>query len=127
HDPFALPGRGGARAHGLRGPDGRGGAAVRGTRPREGRPGTGGGGGRRARRREIAPVSRVHALPSHPGLLRHREHLGVLWQGVGVNRLLIRESQTQPVVVVFEDLHWIDAETQTLVYALSGVCPRRAY
>ena len=36
----------------------------------------------------------------------------------GVKRLLLRESQTQPVVVVFEDLHWIDAETQALVDAL---------
>jgi class 3 adenylate cyclase/predicted ATPase len=36
----------------------------------------------------------------------------------GVKRLLLRESQNQPVVVVFEDLHWIDAETQALVDAL---------
>jgi predicted ATPase len=36
----------------------------------------------------------------------------------GVKRLLLRESHTQPVVVVFEDLHWIDAETQALVDAL---------
>ena len=36
----------------------------------------------------------------------------------GVKRLLLRESQSQPVVVVFEDLHWIDAETQALVDAL---------
>ena len=36
----------------------------------------------------------------------------------GVKRLLLRESQTQPVVVVFEDLHWIDAETQALVEGL---------
>jgi len=40
-----------------------------------------------------------------------------------VKRLLLRESQTQPVVVVFEDLHWIDAETQTLVDALSEGLP----
>ena len=36
----------------------------------------------------------------------------------GVKRLLLRESQAQPVVVIFEDLHWIDAETQALVDAL---------
>jgi class 3 adenylate cyclase/predicted ATPase len=36
----------------------------------------------------------------------------------GVKRLLLRESRTQSVVVVFEDLHWIDAETQALVDAL---------
>ena len=41
----------------------------------------------------------------------------------GVKRLLLRESQTQPVVVVFEDLHWIDAETQALVDALVESLP----
>ena len=33
----------------------------------------------------------------------------------GVKRLLLRESQVQPVLVIFEDLHWIDAETQALL------------
>jgi class 3 adenylate cyclase/tetratricopeptide (TPR) repeat protein len=32
-----------------------------------------------------------------------------------VKRLLLRESQAQPLVLVFEDLHWIDSETQTLL------------
>ena len=32
-----------------------------------------------------------------------------------VKRLVLRESQAQPVAVVFEDLHWIDDETQTLL------------
>jgi class 3 adenylate cyclase/tetratricopeptide (TPR) repeat protein len=32
-----------------------------------------------------------------------------------VRRLLLRESRVQPVLVVFEDLHWIDAETQALL------------
>jgi class 3 adenylate cyclase len=32
-----------------------------------------------------------------------------------VNRLLLRESQVQPLLVVFEDLHWIDTETQALL------------
>src|SRR5262249_35854889 len=30
-------------------------------------------------------------------------------------RLLLRESQEQPLILVFEDLHWIDAETQALL------------
>src|SRR5262249_28475379 len=30
-----------------------------------------------------------------------------------VKRLLLRESEVQPLVVVFEDLHWIDGETQS--------------
>jgi class 3 adenylate cyclase/tetratricopeptide (TPR) repeat protein len=35
-----------------------------------------------------------------------------------VKQLLLRESQQQPVLVVFEDLHWIDSETQALLDAL---------
>ena len=35
-----------------------------------------------------------------------------------VKRLLLRESQGQPLLVVFEDLHWIDGETQALLDAL---------
>ena len=31
-----------------------------------------------------------------------------------VKRLLLRESQRQPLLVVFEDLHWIDGETQAV-------------
>jgi predicted ATPase len=30
-------------------------------------------------------------------------------------QLLIREAQVQPLLVVFEDLHWIDNETQALL------------
>src|SRR4029453_1544965 len=32
-----------------------------------------------------------------------------------LKRLLLREAQDQPVLVVFEDLHWIDDETQALL------------
>jgi class 3 adenylate cyclase/tetratricopeptide (TPR) repeat protein len=35
-----------------------------------------------------------------------------------VKRLLQRESQGQPLLVVFEDLHWIDGETQALLDSL---------
>ena len=35
-----------------------------------------------------------------------------------VKRLLLRESQVQPLVVVFEDLHWIDSESQTILDSL---------
>jgi class 3 adenylate cyclase/tetratricopeptide (TPR) repeat protein len=41
----------------------------------------------------------------------------------GVKRLLLRESQVQPLIVVFEDLHWIDAETQTLLDGLVDSLP----
>jgi len=33
----------------------------------------------------------------------------------GIKRLLLRESQAQPLLLLFEDLHWIDAETQALL------------
>jgi class 3 adenylate cyclase/tetratricopeptide (TPR) repeat protein len=32
-----------------------------------------------------------------------------------LKRVLLRESQVQPLVLVFEDLHWIDSETQALL------------
>src|SRR5262245_53016344 len=35
-----------------------------------------------------------------------------------VKSLLLRESRNQPLIVVFEDLHWIDAETQALLDSL---------
>ena len=37
--------------------------------------------------------------------------------------LLLRESQVQPLLVVFEDLHWIDAETQTFLDSLVESLP----
>jgi class 3 adenylate cyclase/tetratricopeptide (TPR) repeat protein len=40
-----------------------------------------------------------------------------------VKRLLLRESRAQPAVVVFEDLHWIDAETQALLDSLVESLP----
>jgi hypothetical protein len=36
----------------------------------------------------------------------------------GVKRLLLREAREQPLVVIFEDLHWIDSETQALLDTL---------
>ncbi len=56
------------------------------------------------------------------------------WQGLdppqrrqrtldGVKRLLLRESQEQPLLLVFEDLHWIDAETQALLDGLVESLP----
>jgi class 3 adenylate cyclase len=38
-------------------------------------------------------------------------------------RLLIRETQVQPVVAVFEDLHWIDSETQAFLDSLVEALP----
>ena len=40
-----------------------------------------------------------------------------------IKRLLIRESQVQPLCLVFEDLHWIDTETQAAVGRLIDSLP----
>jgi class 3 adenylate cyclase/tetratricopeptide (TPR) repeat protein len=40
-----------------------------------------------------------------------------------LKRLLLRESQVQPLLVVFEDLHWIDAETQAVLDRLVESLP----
>ena len=40
-----------------------------------------------------------------------------------VKRLLLRESQVQPLLLVFEDLHWIDSETQALLDSLVDSLP----
>jgi class 3 adenylate cyclase/tetratricopeptide (TPR) repeat protein len=41
----------------------------------------------------------------------------------GLKRVLLRESQAQPLVLVFEDLHWIDTETQALLDGLVESLP----
>jgi class 3 adenylate cyclase/tetratricopeptide (TPR) repeat protein len=40
-----------------------------------------------------------------------------------VKRLLLRESQVQPLILLFEDLHWIDSETQTMLESLVESLP----
>ncbi len=56
------------------------------------------------------------------------------WQGLdppqrrrrtldAVKRLLLRECQRQPLLVIFEDLHWIDSETQALLDSLVESLP----
>ena len=50
-------------------------------------------------------------------LQRRRQTLDTL------KRLLLRESQVPPVLLVFEDLHWIDSETQALLDTLVGSVP----
>jgi class 3 adenylate cyclase len=37
-----------------------------------------------------------------------------------IKRIVVRESLNQPVIVIFEDLHWIDAQTQALLDLLAG-------
>jgi tetratricopeptide (TPR) repeat protein len=40
-----------------------------------------------------------------------------------LKRVLLRESQVQPLLLVFEDLHWIDSETQALLNSLVESLP----
>jgi class 3 adenylate cyclase len=40
-----------------------------------------------------------------------------------IKRLLLRESQVQPLLLVFENLHWIDAETQAFLDGLVESLP----
>src|SRR3989475_598936 len=40
-----------------------------------------------------------------------------------LKRVLLRESQEQPLLLVFEDLHWIDSETQALLQSLVESLP----
>ena len=67
-------------------------------------------------RDSIAPIlSLLDALPPDDPF----RSLGLLLQQgrtrAALKQLLLRESQRQPLCVVFEDLHWIDAETQAAV------------
>jgi predicted ATPase len=56
------------------------------------------------------------------------------WQGLdpaerrrrtleAVKRILLKESQVQPLLVVFEDLHWLDSETQAFLDSLIESLP----
>ncbi|HYL60498.1 MAG TPA: adenylate/guanylate cyclase domain-containing protein [Candidatus Acidoferrales bacterium] len=40
-----------------------------------------------------------------------------------IKRMLLRESLNQPLMVIFEDLHWIDDETQALLNLLADSIP----
>ena len=40
-----------------------------------------------------------------------------------IKRVLLRESQVQPLMLVFEDLHWIDDETQAVLDSLVEALP----
>jgi predicted ATPase len=41
----------------------------------------------------------------------------------GLKRILLRESQVQPLVLVFEDLHWHDSESQAVLNSLVESLP----
>jgi class 3 adenylate cyclase/tetratricopeptide (TPR) repeat protein len=45
------------------------------------------------------------------------------WTLDAVKDLLVRESQAQPLLIVLEDLHWVDSETQALLDSLVETLP----
>jgi DNA-binding NtrC family response regulator/tetratricopeptide (TPR) repeat protein len=42
---------------------------------------------------------------------------------VGIKRLMLRESARQPLVLVFEDAHWVDSETRELLDEIAESVP----
>ena len=44
-------------------------------------------------------------------------------RSTALKRVLLRESQVQPLLLVFEDLHWIDTETQAFLDSLVESLP----
>src|SRR5205085_6604305 len=72
----------------------------------------------------VAPALWVlDALPAEDGLWKleppQRRQLAL----AAVKRLFLRESLIQPLVIVVEDLHWIDPETHALLDALVASVP----
>jgi class 3 adenylate cyclase/tetratricopeptide (TPR) repeat protein len=63
------------------------------------------------------PVDDPHWQPLDPSQ-RRQQMLD------GVKRLLLRESQVQPLLLVFEDVHWVDADTQAFLDSLVTSLPR---
>lgn len=43
---------------------------------------------------------------------------------LAIKRILLRENQNRPLLIVFEDLHWVDAETQAFLDAFVESLPR---
>jgi class 3 adenylate cyclase len=65
----------------------------------------------------------LDAVPDHSPFLHldpPQRRQGIL---EALKRVLLRESQVQPLLLVFEDLHWIDTETQALLDRLVESLP----
>ena len=76
--------------------------------------------------RDVIPVVLwlLDALPDESSFLalgpaeRRRQALD------GLKRIVLRENETRALIVVFEDLHWIDAETQAFLDGFVDSIPR---
>jgi class 3 adenylate cyclase/tetratricopeptide (TPR) repeat protein len=72
----------------------------------------------------VSPVlALLDALPPDDQFLKldppHRRQLTI----IAVKRLILRESKVQPLLLIFEDLHWIDAEAQAVLDSLVDDLP----
>ena len=70
-----------------------------------------------------ALLSLLDALPEDSPFLRLDPSQRRQRTLAALKRVLLRESQGQPLLLVFEDLHWIDAETQALLDSLVESLP----
>ena len=70
---------------------------------------------------EFLSLLDVPADPSYQNLDPLQRRLRTL---DAMKRLVLRESQVQPLLMVFEDLHWVDGETQGLLDSLVDVLPK---
>src|SRR6266481_3579002 len=89
--------------------------SLLGALPEEQRSPASGGQDRRSQRQDLIDmVKRFRAMD--PQQRRRSTFDALKW-------LLIRESQRQPLLLVFEDLHWIDSETQAFLDSLVESLP----
>jgi class 3 adenylate cyclase/tetratricopeptide (TPR) repeat protein len=65
----------------------------------------------------------LDALPADSAFLRLDPAARRRQTLAAAKRILLRESQVQPLLLVFEDLHWIDEETQAFLDALIDSLP----
>jgi tetratricopeptide (TPR) repeat protein len=65
----------------------------------------------------------LEALPVDSPFLRLDPPQRRLLTLAALKQVLLRESRMQPLLLVFEDLHWIDAETQALLDSLVDSLP----
>jgi predicted ATPase/class 3 adenylate cyclase len=70
-----------------------------------------------------ALLSLLDALPDDSPFLKLDPPQRRLRTLDALKRVLLRESQEQPLLLVFEDLHWIDSETQALLGSLVESLP----
>ena len=70
-----------------------------------------------------ALLSLLDALPEDSPFVQHDPPQRRQRTLDALKRVLLHESQVQPLLLVFEDLHWIDSETQVLLNSLVESLP----